>query len=37
VGMGPRGVYLAICIAESILAMASMILFRRGKWKAVTV
>jgi putative MATE family efflux protein len=36
-GLGPRGVYLAICIAESMLAVVSMILFRRGRWKAVRV
>jgi len=36
-GFGPRGVYLAICGAESVLAVVSVILFRRGKWKLVTV
>ena len=35
--LGPRGVYLAICGAESVLAVVSVILFRRGKWKTVTV
>jgi Na+-driven multidrug efflux pump len=34
---GPRGVYLAICGAESVLAVVSVILFRRGKWKSVAV
>jgi Na+-driven multidrug efflux pump len=34
---GPRGVYLAICGAESMLAVVSVILFRRGKWKTVMV
>ena len=34
---GPRGVYLAICGAESVLAIVSVILFRRGKWKTVAV
>ena len=33
VGMGPDGVFLSITIAESILAVAGAILFRRGKWK----
>jgi Na+-driven multidrug efflux pump len=33
--LGPRAVYLAICIAETILAVVSVILFRRGKWKRV--
>ena len=36
-GLGPRGVYLAICIAESVLAVVSVLLFRRGKWKEVRV
>ncbi|MCX6627665.1 MAG: MATE family efflux transporter, partial [Candidatus Solibacter sp.] len=35
--LGPRGVYLAICGAESALAVVSVILFRRGKWKTVAV
>jgi len=30
-------VYLAICIAESVLAVVSVILFRRGKWKNISV
>jgi hypothetical protein len=30
-------VYLAICGAESLLAVASVILFRRGKWKTVAL
>jgi len=34
---GPRGVYLAICIAESVLAVISIILFRRGRWKEVKI
>jgi len=34
-GLGPRGVYLAICGAESLLAVVSVVLFRRGKWKEV--
>jgi len=34
---GPRGVYLAICGAESMLAVVSVILFRRGRWKTVRV
>jgi putative MATE family efflux protein len=36
-GLGPRGVYLAICIAESVLAVVSVVLFRRGRWKEVKV
>jgi putative MATE family efflux protein len=32
-GAGPRGVFLAIMIAFSLLAVVSGILFRRGAWK----
>ena len=35
--MGPQGVYLAICGAESVLAIVSVILFRRGAWKKIEV
>jgi putative MATE family efflux protein len=31
--MGPRGIFLAILIAEIVLASACIIVFRRGKWK----
>ena len=33
VGMGAKGVFLAITIAESVLAIVAIQLFRRGKWK----
>ena len=36
-GLGPRGVYLAICSAETLLALVSVMLFRRGRWKTVKV
>ena len=36
-GFGPRGVFLAITIAFSTLAVVSGILFRRGKWKKKVV
>jgi putative MATE family efflux protein len=32
-GMGPTGVSIAIAIAFSTLAVASVVLFRRGRWK----
>lgn len=35
--MGPPGVCLAICGAEALLAIVSVILFRRGEWKTVAV
>jgi Na+-driven multidrug efflux pump len=37
VGLGPRGVFLAIMIAFSTLAFVSALLFRRGKWKTRVV
>jgi putative MATE family efflux protein len=36
-GLGSKGVYLAICSAESVLAVVSAVLFRRGAWKRVRV
>ncbi|HJT88240.1 MAG TPA: MATE family efflux transporter [Bryobacteraceae bacterium] len=36
-GLGPRGVYLAICGAESVLAVVSVALFRQGRWKKVQI
>jgi putative MATE family efflux protein len=35
--LGPRGVYFAICGAESVLAVVSATVFRRGSWKKVVV
>jgi Na+-driven multidrug efflux pump len=32
-----KGVFLAITIAESILAVLAMLAFRRGKWKEMKV
>ena len=34
---GPTGVYVAVAISESILAVLCIIVFRRGKWKLVEV
>lgn len=34
---GPRGVFSAIAIAESAIALVAIILFRRGTWKAIKV
>jgi putative MATE family efflux protein len=36
-GLGPRGVFLAITIAFSTLAIVSALFFRRGKWKTKVV
>jgi putative MATE family efflux protein len=36
-GLGPHGVYLAITIAFSTLAVVSAVLFRRGRWKTRAV
>lgn len=36
-GLGPRGVFLAMMIAFSLLAVVSAIVFRRGTWKTRTV
>ena len=35
--MGPTGVYIAIAISETILAIVSIIVFKKGKWKLVSV
>jgi putative MATE family efflux protein len=32
-GMGPTGIFLAITIAESVLAVVAMLMFKRGRWK----
>ncbi len=34
---GPRGVFIAIALAESLMAIAGIIIFRRGKWKSMKV
>jgi len=37
VNMGPRGVFIAVTIAFSTLALVSAAVFRRGKWKTKRV
>ena len=32
-GMGPTGVFIAIPVAETLIAITAYILFKRGKWK----
>jgi putative MATE family efflux protein len=36
-GMGPAGVFVAISIAESAIALAGILIFKKGKWKQVKV
>jgi putative MATE family efflux protein len=36
-GLGPNGVYVAVVVSDSLLALLGVILFRRGKWKQVRV
>ena len=35
--LGPNGVFLAITLSESLLAVVAIFLFRRGKWKKRTI
>jgi Na+-driven multidrug efflux pump len=35
--MGPLGVFLAITIAESVVAVVGIVMFRRGRWKEQVV
>ncbi len=37
VNWGPSGVYAAISIAESAIAIVAILIFRRGKWKTIQV
>ncbi len=36
-GFGAKGVFVAITLAESLLAVVSVVVFRRGKWKTLKV
>lgn len=35
--LGPTGVYIAIAVSETVLAIISIIVFRKGRWKMVKV
>lgn len=35
--MGPTGVFMAVPIAETAITLASIVLYRRGKWKTIQV
>ncbi|TAD86623.1 MAG: MATE family efflux transporter [Bacteroidetes bacterium] len=37
IALGPTGVFIAIPIAETLIALAAWMVFRRGKWKLVKV
>jgi Na+-driven multidrug efflux pump len=36
-GLGPRGVFVAVVIGDTLLAVSSILLFRRGRWKKMVV
>ena len=36
-GWGAQGVFLAVTVAESLLAVLAMLAFRRGRWKALKI
>jgi putative MATE family efflux protein len=36
-GYGPRGVFVAIAVAQSMLALLSVIVFKRGSWKTRSI
>jgi len=36
-GWGPEGVFWAVAISETLLAVLAIIVFRRGRWKTITV
>jgi putative MATE family efflux protein len=35
--MGPRGIFFAIIIAETLITITGIIIFRRGKWKSIKI
>jgi Na+-driven multidrug efflux pump len=35
--MGPIGVFIAIPVAETAITVAAYVLFKKGKWKTVSV
>jgi Na+-driven multidrug efflux pump len=37
IGLGPNGIFIAIAIAQAALAVAGIVMFRRGKWKGAAV
>jgi Na+-driven multidrug efflux pump len=37
VGLGPKGVFIAIPVAETAIALTAYLLFKKGRWKKVQV
>jgi putative MATE family efflux protein len=35
--LGPDGVFWAVCVAESVLAVVAILIFRRGRWKEARI
>ena len=35
--LGPDGVFWSVCVAESVLAVLAILVFRRGRWKETTI
>jgi putative MATE family efflux protein len=35
--LGPLGVFLAIALAESVMAVVGIVIFRKGKWKQIKI
>lgn len=35
--LGPVGVFWSVCASESVLAVAAMLVFRRGRWKSARI
>lgn len=36
-GWGPMGVFIAVAFAESLVAILSIVIFRKGKWKTTII
>ena len=36
-GFGPSGIFAAVAISESVLAVLCVIVFRRGRWKSISI
>jgi putative MATE family efflux protein len=36
-GLGPDGVFWSVCLSEAVLAVAALLVFRRGRWKEARI